>query len=84
MKQPLTSSTTSTRNSTKRQWTLFRTKSCTTPTPDLTPHFRRITVAGPSLDRVGVPGRILDLRIKLLLPVPVSNAARNNERPACP
>lgn len=37
---------------------------------DLTPHFRRITVAGPALDRFGVPGPILDLRIKLLLPGP--------------
>lgn len=37
---------------------------------DLTPHFRRITFAGPALDRFGVPGPTLDLRIKLLLPVP--------------
>lgn len=37
---------------------------------DLTPHFRRITFAGPALARFGVPGPVLDLRIKLLLPVP--------------
>lgn len=37
---------------------------------DLTPHFRRITFAGPALARFGVPGPTLDLRIKLLLPVP--------------
>lgn len=37
---------------------------------DLSAHFRRITFAGPALDRFGVPGPTLDLRIKLLLPVP--------------
>jgi iron complex transport system ATP-binding protein len=37
---------------------------------DVTPLFRRITFAGPALDRFGVPGPALDLRIKLLLPVP--------------
>ncbi|WP_240719948.1 siderophore-interacting protein [Pseudarthrobacter sp. NamB4] len=37
---------------------------------DLGPHFRRITFAGPSLQNFGVPGPTLDLRIKMLLPVP--------------
>lgn len=37
---------------------------------DLSPHFRRITFSGPDLDRFGVPGPTLDLRIKLLLPAP--------------
>lgn len=37
---------------------------------NLTPHFRRLTFAGPALDTFGVPGPTLDLRIKLLLPVP--------------
>lgn len=37
---------------------------------DLSPHFRRITFAGPDLAAFGVPGPRLDLRIKLLLPVP--------------
>lgn len=35
---------------------------------DLSPHFRRITLAGPSLRAFGVPGPSLDLRIKMLLP----------------
>jgi iron complex transport system ATP-binding protein len=33
-------------------------------------NFRRITFAGPALDGFGVPGPTLDLRIRLLLPVP--------------
>lgn len=37
---------------------------------DMTPHFRRITFAGPALNRFGVPGPVRDLRIKLLLAVP--------------
>jgi NADPH-dependent ferric siderophore reductase len=37
---------------------------------DLSPHFRRLTFAGPDLAAFGVPGPRLDLRIKLLLPVP--------------
>ena len=37
---------------------------------DLTGHLRRITFAGPALERFGVPGPTLDLRIKLLLPEP--------------
>lgn len=37
---------------------------------DLGGHFRRITFAGAALDRFGVPGPTLDLRVKLLLPVP--------------
>lgn len=37
---------------------------------DLSPHFRRITFAGADLAAFGVPGPRLDLRIKLLLPVP--------------
>lgn len=37
---------------------------------ELTPNFRRITFFGPDLDAFGVPGASLDLRIKLLLPVP--------------
>ena len=37
---------------------------------DLSPHFRRITFAGADLASFGVPGPRLDLRIKLLLPVP--------------
>jgi NADPH-dependent ferric siderophore reductase len=37
---------------------------------DLSPHFRRITFAGPDLAAFGVPGPRRDLRIKLLLPVP--------------
>lgn len=37
---------------------------------DMTPRFRRITFAGPALERFGIPGPTLDLRIKLLLPVP--------------
>lgn len=37
---------------------------------ELTPNFRRITFIGPDLDAFGVPGASLDLRIKLLLPVP--------------
>lgn len=37
---------------------------------DISPTFRRITFTGPSLDRFGVEGPTLDLRIKLLLPVP--------------
>lgn len=36
----------------------------------LSPHVRRITFGGPGLERFGVPGPTLDLRIKLLLPVP--------------
>ncbi|WP_066293920.1 siderophore-interacting protein [Arthrobacter sp. B6] len=37
---------------------------------ELSPHFRRITFAGADLAAFGVPGPRLDLRIKLLLPVP--------------
>lgn len=37
---------------------------------DLSPHFRRITLTGPSLRTFGVPGPTLDLRIKMLLPNP--------------
>jgi NADPH-dependent ferric siderophore reductase len=37
---------------------------------DLSPHFRRITLAGPDLATLGVPGPTFDLRIKMLLPVP--------------
>lgn len=37
---------------------------------DMTPHFRRITLAGGALDGFGRPGPTLDLRIRLLLPVP--------------
>jgi iron complex transport system ATP-binding protein len=37
---------------------------------DLSPHFRRITLTGPSLRTFGVPGATLDLRIKMLLPTP--------------
>ena len=37
---------------------------------DLSPHFRRVTLSGPSLRTFGVPGPTLDLRIKMLLPVP--------------
>ncbi|HEU4666294.1 MAG TPA: siderophore-interacting protein [Arthrobacter sp.] len=37
---------------------------------DLGPHFRRITLAGPSLRAFGVPGPTLDLRVKMLLPSP--------------
>ena len=37
---------------------------------DISATFRRITFAGPSLDRFGLQGPTLDLRIKLLLPVP--------------
>ncbi|AUZ35661.1 NADPH-dependent ferric siderophore reductase [Arthrobacter sp. PGP41] len=37
---------------------------------DLGPHFRRITLAGPSLRAFGVPGPTLDLRVKLILPNP--------------
>lgn len=37
---------------------------------DLSPHFRRITLTGPSLRTCGVPGPTLDLRIKILLPNP--------------
>lgn len=37
---------------------------------DLSGNFRRVTFAGPALDRFGVPGPTLDLRVKLLLPVP--------------
>ena len=37
---------------------------------ELSPHFRRMTFAGPDLAAFGVPGPRLDLRIKLLLPVP--------------
>jgi iron complex transport system ATP-binding protein len=37
---------------------------------DISATFRRITFTGPALERFGVPGPTLDLRIKLLLPVP--------------
>ncbi|HET7784255.1 MAG TPA: siderophore-interacting protein [Arthrobacter sp.] len=37
---------------------------------DLGPHFRRITLAGPSLRDFGLPGPTLDLRVKLILPAP--------------
>lgn len=37
---------------------------------DLSPHFRRITLTGPSLNVFGVPGATLDLRIKMILPNP--------------
>ncbi|MEE2523980.1 siderophore-interacting protein [Pseudarthrobacter sp. J75] len=37
---------------------------------DLSPHFRRLTFAGPALATFGVPGPTVDLRIKLLLPTP--------------
>jgi iron complex transport system ATP-binding protein len=37
---------------------------------DLSPHFRRVTLTGPSLLDFGVPGPTRDLRIKLLLPNP--------------
>lgn len=37
---------------------------------DLSPHFRRITLTGPSLRFFGVPGPTLDLRIKMILPNP--------------
>ena len=37
---------------------------------DLRPHFRRITLTGPSLRTFGVLGPTLDLRIKMLLPTP--------------
>ncbi|WP_051477252.1 siderophore-interacting protein [Arthrobacter sp. Br18] len=43
---------------------------------DLTPHFRRITFTGPALDRFGVPGPTLDLRIKMLLSVPGQTLSR--------
>lgn len=43
---------------------------------DLSPHFRRITFTGPALDRFGAPGPTLDLRIKILLPVPGHNVSR--------
>jgi iron complex transport system ATP-binding protein len=43
---------------------------------DLTPLFRRITFAGPALDRFGVPGPALDLRIKLLMPLPGHSLTR--------
>ncbi|MDQ0820956.1 iron complex transport system ATP-binding protein [Arthrobacter sp. V4I6] len=43
---------------------------------DISAHFRRITFAGAALDRFGVPGPALDLRIKLLLPVPGHQLAR--------
>jgi len=37
---------------------------------DLGPHFRRITFTGPALRDFGVPGPTLDLRLKMLLPIP--------------
>lgn len=43
---------------------------------DMTAHFRRITFSGPALNRFGVPGPTLDLRIKLVLPVPGHPPAR--------
>lgn len=43
---------------------------------ELTPSFRRITFAGADLDSFGVPGASLDLRIKLLLPVPMHPLSR--------
>ncbi|APX01206.1 siderophore-interacting protein [Arthrobacter sp. QXT-31] len=43
---------------------------------DISATFRRITFTGPSLQRFGVPGPTLDLRIKLLLPVPGHTLSR--------
>ncbi|MDQ0922237.1 iron complex transport system ATP-binding protein [Pseudarthrobacter sp. W1I19] len=43
---------------------------------DLSATFRRITFTGPALDRFGVEGPTLDLRIKLLLPVPGHTLSR--------
>lgn len=37
---------------------------------NLSPHFRRITFGGPALATFGVPGPTVDLRVKLLLPMP--------------
>ena len=43
---------------------------------DVSGHFRRITFTGADLDRFGLPGPTLDLRIKLLLPEPGHPLAR--------